>query len=647
MIKKLSLIVLLTSISFSSAQELKFGKVTKEELSEKVCPIDSSANAMVLYKYRNTYFIVNAAGGQMVTEVQERIKVYNKEGFEYATKDINLFKSGSSRENVGRIRANTYNLENGKIVETELEKDQIFKNEQSYNFNQVKFTMPNVKEGSVVEFKYKITSPFFTNVDEFRFQSGIPIKKIEARLKTPESYVFKPTYKGYISFFPTRESYTDNRLGETMIIESYNLNDIPALKEELYVDNIDNYRAGVSYELKSYKDYYGVERSFAKTWGDVAKTIGNSEDYEKQLDKTRSFDDLLDPILAEVNDEHGKMKLVFKYVKDNIKWNGVDGMSFQKGIKKSLKEKSGNAGDVNLTLVAMLRYAGIDANPVVISTKDNAVPFFPTLDKLNYVVAYAVINEKAYFLDATQEFSDINLLPLRDYNWEGILINNLKMVWTKIDLIKPVQAVAQYQVNAKLNEDGELEGSFNSRLSGHNAYQFRESFKDQDVETFITKREGDFNDIEISDYVAKKTDTYEGNVSESFSFYQEDGAEVLSNKLYIQPLMFLRMTENPFKLDERKYPIDFGFAFKNMYMINIEIPEGYQPEAPLEPFLARTPDGNAEFKYSASVINNKLSLTVVFNIKEAKHYAESYLILKELFNQVISKEAEQIVLKKA
>ena len=233
MIKKLSLIVLLTSISFSSAQELKFGKVTKEELSEKVCPIDSSANAMVLYKYRNTYFIVNAAGGQMVTEVQERIKVYNKEGFEYATKDINLFKSGSSRENVGRIRANTYNLENGKIVETELEKDQIFKNEQSYNFNQVKFTMPNVKEGSVVEFKYKITSPFFTNVDEFRFQSGIPIKKIEARLKTPESYVFKPTYKGYISFFPTRESYTDNRLGETMIIESYNLNDIPACIDAL------------------------------------------------------------------------------------------------------------------------------------------------------------------------------------------------------------------------------------------------------------------------------------------------------------------------------------------------------------------------------------------------------------------------------
>ncbi|WP_347922804.1 DUF3857 domain-containing protein [Pontimicrobium sp. SW4] len=648
MIKKISLITLLISISFLSAQEMEFGEVTKEELLETKCPIDSSANAMVIYKYRNTYFDVNiSGGGQTVTEIYQKIKIYNKEGFENATRQIRLFESKSAREVLSKLKAVTYNLEGDKIVETKLEKNQIFENEQSYNITETKFTMPKVKEGSVIEFKYRVTSPFYWAIDEFRFQSHIPIKKIEARIKTPKSFVFKPTFKGYISFYPKRESYIGSGLGgESMVVDVYNLDNVPALKEELYVDNIDNYTAGVNYELASVEVSLGVTRDFAKTWGDVAKSIGSSDDYKKELDKTRTFDEILDPILADASSKEEKMKLIFKYVKDNIKWNGRDGIYFQKGIKKSLKEKEGNAGDINLALVAMLRYADIDANPLVISTKDNQIPYFPTLEKLNYVVAYAEINEKKYFLDATQEFSDINLLPLRDYNWDGIFIDNPNKIWKKVSLLSPKQAITQYQIDAKLAEDGVVEGDFKSRLFGHQAYLFREEIKDQDMDAFITSREDDFNDIEISDYETKNTDTYEGNVNESFSFYQENGAEVLSDKIYFQPLMFMRMTENPFKLDKREYPIDFGFPFKDMYIINVDIPEGYELESDLTPFMVRSPDGNIEFKYTVSVMNNKLRLSAIFDIKEAKHAAETYLILKEIFNQAISKQAEQIVFKK-
>ena len=506
--------------------------------------------------------------------------------------------------------------------------------------------MPKVKEGSIIEFEYRITSPRYWSIDEFRFQSHIPIKRIEARIKTPETFVFNPTQKGYINFYPKREVYSDAKIGQKMVTLSYNLHDVPALKAELYVDNIDNYTAGVTFELVSVETRLGHYEDFAKNWTDVAESIGGSDDYKKQLDKTNSFDDILDPILTDAGDKEEKMKRIFKYVKDNIKWNGYDGLYFYNGIKKSLKEKKGSAGDINLTLVAMLRYAGIDANPVVISTKDNAIPFFPTLDKLNYVLAYAIINETPYFLDGTHEFSDVNLLPIRDYNWDGILIDNNRKIWRKIDIKKPNQAITQYQINAKLNEVGELEGSYNSRLTGHYAYQFHERIKDQDMDVFITSREGDFNDIEISDYEAKNTDTYEDNVTESFTFFHENGAEILNDNIYFQPLMFMRMEENPFKLDKREYPIDFGFPFKDMYIVSVDIPEGYTLESQVEPFMVRSPDGNVEFKYTVTVMNNTLRLSAIIDVKEAKHSAESYLVLKEFFNQVISKEAEQIVLKK-
>lgn len=183
MIKKINLVLLLCSVSFLTAQEMKFGDVTKEELLETKCPIDSSANAMVLYKYRNTYFNLSINGGELVTEIYQKIKIYNKDGFDNATRQLRIYESKGTREVVSKMKAVTYNLEDGKIIETKLEKDQIFENEQSLNITEVKFTMPKVKEGSVIEFKYRLTSPFFWNIDEFRFQSHIPIKTIEARIK--------------------------------------------------------------------------------------------------------------------------------------------------------------------------------------------------------------------------------------------------------------------------------------------------------------------------------------------------------------------------------------------------------------------------------------------------------------------------------
>ena len=197
------------------------------------------------------------------------------------------------------------------------------------------------------------------------------------------------------------------------------------------------------------------------------------------------------------------MKAVFKYVKQHIKWNGIDGKYFFNGIKKALKEKKGNTADVNLTLVAMLRYAGLKANPVIISTKDNLIPFFPTVDRLNYVIAYVTIGEEEYFLDATDEFSDINLLPLKDYNWQGILVDNTKMQWRLVSIDEPKIAESQYMVKIDLNDDGSIEGTSNSRFKNHNAYKFRQAYKDQDMDAFISSREELFDNIEIS-YSNKK-----------------------------------------------------------------------------------------------------------------------------------------------
>jgi len=271
----LVLFVLTTTLNMH-AQEIAFGKVSKEELTEKEYPYDKDATAAITYKNQNTFFLTINGNTSLITEVHERIKIYKKEGFDYATEYINLYKGRYDEENVSKIKAITYNWVDGKIVEDKLEKDQIFKTEASYNYNRVSFTMPNVQEGSVIEFKYKITSPYIWNIDEFQFQYDIPVKKMIAKIRTPKGFRFNQTPKGYLNVFPKTSKRNDNRIGMDVIVNTYTMNQVPAMKEERFVDNIDNYRSGVMFELVSI-DLPGYFKSFAKTWSDVAKTIGNSK----------------------------------------------------------------------------------------------------------------------------------------------------------------------------------------------------------------------------------------------------------------------------------------------------------------------------------------------------------------------------------
>lgn len=647
MVKNINILLFVLSfVQFSFSQEIEFGEVSKEELSEKFYDKDSSANAVILYKERRTYYGANASSVELVTEIHERIKIYNKEGFDKATVAVNLFKTRSSKERISKIKAYTYNLENNKITETKLDKNQVFESDYSYNYKQVKFTMPNVKEGSVIDITYKITSPFTLSIDEVKLQYDIPIKLINAEVQTPDGYNFRTKAKGSISFFPKHTRKRSPVLDRTMDVLSYTLTDVPALKDEMFVDNIHNYRAGVLFELISIVTPT-INRYYSQTWKDVAENIGSDDDYKNELDKTNSFDDALDALIAENQTEMDKMKSIFKYVKDNIQWNGIDGKYFYNGIRKTLKEKKGNVADINLTLVGMLRYAGINANPLVISTKENSIPFFPTVDRLNYVLAYAVIGEEQYFLDATDEFSDINVLPLKDYNWQGVFIDNNNMVWKKVAIKKPEPGISQYMINASVNEEGVLEGNLMSRYTNHKAYSFRKNYKNEDMDAYLTNKEESLENIEISNYKAQNADTHEGYVSESYDFYKESGADIIDDKIYIIPMLFLKSTENPFKLDKREFPIDFGYPMKERYMVNITIPENYVVESSPEPMILKLPEDLGTFQFSPKILGNKIQLSASLELNKALMGPETYVYLKEFFNQMINKQKEQIVLTKA
>jgi len=344
--ERFTLIALCAFVFMGYSQEPKFGKVSKEELSEKAYPKDESANAAYLYKNRRTHFEYNQQEGfLMVTDIHERIKIYNKDGFDYATKKVNLYKDGSANEKLTSLKAMTFNLVNGKIEESKLKKEGEFKTELSKYIDQKSFTMPNIKEGSVIDYKYKITSPFISNVDEYVFQHDIPIKKIDAVFEAPEYFNYRVNTKGFLNvipisdrsngkisltsktrsgggFSPKRTSFDSQDITFYKNITKYDISDVPALKDESFVNNINNYRSAVKYELSYTKFPNSIMKHYTTTWEDVVKKIYKSPNFGAELDKNGYYNDAIDALIAKESDAIKRASLIFNFVKSKVKWNG-------------------------------------------------------------------------------------------------------------------------------------------------------------------------------------------------------------------------------------------------------------------------------------------------------------------------------------
>ncbi len=659
------------SMSLSTwAQEVKFGKISKEELLEKFNPEDSAAVATYLYKYRKTSFQYNKLSGfQLITEVQERIKIYTKDGFDYATKKIRLFGDGGDKERVNGFKGLTYNLDNGKVVETKIGKNGRFHTVLSENWSQESFTMPNLKEGSVIEYKYKIVSPYISNVDEFVFQHDIPIKRLNAVMSTPEYFNFRVSGKGFLDIASRTERKTNTitftqkvaqqsgsalNPGVTRREQStvdyistltyYQMANVPALREEPFVNGIENYRAGMKYELSYTKFPDTPIKQYATDWSAVVKSIYERPNFGGELKKQGYFEKDLDALLSSASSDSEKIGRVYRFVKTKVKWNESYGKYTDKGVKKAYKEGIGNIAEVNLMLTAMLRYAGLEANPVLLSTRRNGVPLFPTREGYNYVISGVLFNGEIVLLDATSAFSTPNVLPFRTLNWVGRMIKKDGSS-AEVGLYPKKNSTTKVFMNTTLTEDGTMEGKLRKVYSDHNAITFRSSYVGKH-DTYLEELEQDNGDMEIENFtVQNETDLGKSAIA-SYDFLLEEAVDVIGGKIYLSPLLFLGTSENPFKLENREFPVDFGYPTSSNYIISIKLPEGYQIESLPEPLSMVLPDTMGKFKYAIMNKGNMLQLNVANAINEPIILPNYYSALKEYFKKMIEKMNEKVVLSK-
>ncbi|WP_288955772.1 DUF3857 domain-containing protein [uncultured Polaribacter sp.] len=652
--KRILITLLLISQFSIVAQNYKFGKVSKQELEEKFYPLDSTADAAYLYRSRRTYFdfILSEGNFHVVNEYHERIKIYTKKGYELATKIIPYYSpSSGSKESVNNIKGYTFSLEKGKVVKEKLSKKSVFREKRNQYYSIKKIAMPNVKEGVVLEIKYKLISPRFWSVDDLKFQFNIPVKKIDYQIEIPEYYGFNKRSTGYF-YVKMEEKSKTGTIGSdfTYVIDifKFNADNIPAIRDdEPFVSSVRNYRAGLKLELR-HIDMIGIGgdlKTYSTSWNNVSKSIYKSSKFGSELNKSNFYEKDIEQILAVAKTPAQKVGAIFQFVKKRVKWDGVYGLYTEKGVKKAYKERLGNVADVNLLLTSMLRSAGLNANPVLVSTRDNGVPLFPTMDGFNYVISIVEFRDGSYvLLDATEPYSLPNLLPVRDLNWNGRKIEKSGYSsWVKLGSSKP--ATEENTVMVKISEDKVVEGMMRTRYSNLKALNFRKRNNHKKDEDLITNLEENKN-LEIEDFKIQNQDNIGKPIIRNIRFTSEDLIEEINGKLYLEPLLFLSEHQNPFKLEERKFPVDFATPWKDKHVVIISIPKGYKVESIPKSIAIGLPNSMGVFRFKVVQMGDNINTTASIEINRSIIGPKHYTALKDFYGQLVSKESEKIVLVK-
>ncbi|MGJ1508053.1 DUF3857 domain-containing protein [Sphingobacterium siyangense] len=648
-------LLLLSGISLQ-AQDFSFGKIKKEDFAITVDKIDTAANAFVLREYGSAEVSYDKNKGPVVQFFRHvRIKILNKEAYDYANFSIPLYKSGNEREVLMDIKGASYHLVGDKVVETEMTKANIFNENASENYTVTKAAIPQVQEGTIIEYRYRTESPFIFNLNAWEFQEDLPKLYSQYVTRIPEVFHYKANLKGGLAVSDRKvENYNtglDSQVGEVLGNKTtYTMENIPAFHTEDYMTSSKNFRSIIFFELGRYSIPMGPTKDFSLTWENVRDKLVQDESFGGQVKRKTALKEFIEPVLQESKDDLEKAVRLYTYFQKQIKWNNRHSI-YAKNIKEAIEKRTGNSADINLGLVNALRYAKLDAIPVILSTRENGYAglYAPAISEFNHVIAQVKIGENYYLLDATSPYEMFGNIPMKCVNFQGRSIP----LEGESDWVKLEANLASTYSNffyGELSEDGALKGKWITSRNGYGASKMRERLQGSNSEEeFYEKIDEENNRIKINSFKVSNRESLDKPLTEEFEIEIKNFATLQNDQLLFNPYIDTKMSKNPFNLTERNYPIDFGSLVQEECYIEIKLPKGYAypTEGKLKNISMALPERAARYIFK---INNTtpdvLIIESATQLNKPLFMPEEYFDLKEFFSRIIQAEKLDVVLKK-
>ncbi len=655
----------------SKAQDkspVNFDKISVQDFTIN-SNVDSSFGAVILADIGKSSFEPNNKGFfSLVYKFQRRVKIISSKGFDIATVKIPLYKSATtdSEEALESLSAVTYNLVNGKIEETKLDKASVYKEVLDKTHTVRKFTMPAVKEGSIIDISYTINSHFLFNLQPWRFQGSYPRLWSEYNLNLPEffHYVFlskgthplhiqdkkekQQTYRVRIPAESAMERDDVISLNSTNTISRWVMKDVPALKEESFTSSMDNHLAAMEFQMSGQKfpdmPFRDIMGSWAKVYAELLKDKEFGNDLNDNADWVKKT---LKTLPLEENAPIENAKKIYAYIQQSLSSLGTRNIYLTQSLKQTFTSKKGYVPDINLLLTLFLRKADINAYPVILSTRSNgfATAQYPLLHQYNYVVTKIEVGNQHLFLDASNATLSFGKLPSYCYNGYAQVIDKWPGAeYLTTDSLTEKKYTSVILTNS-IEDDGKWIGPFNSSIGYYESLGIKEDIKEKGQPAFEKK----LNDAYTGDYSIEKIELKGVDDNESqltlshfISITKNQDADII----YFNPMLKEGIKENYFKSSDRKYPVELPYKIDETYSLHLEVPNGYVIEETPKSTRVTLNQNDGMFEYIISKSESAVTLNTRIRINTTVFSSDDYQTLRDFFDYVVKKHAEQIVFKK-
>ena len=649
---------LLASINtLAQKPKVEFGKVDIEELKKAKYEIDTTAEAIVLYEKADTEINYEISRGfYHETTIFIRKKILKASALSMGTVEIPYVRGNNDNsQSLTDIMAASYTIENGSMIKSELTRKEIYDEKSSDRYSKKKFTIPNVKEGCILEYSYTVFTPL--NVSDkpntWYFQSSSPTLWSEYEFSVPDWIYYQVIMGGYLPMAHNSNERVNITSGYSKFTGlgtkyTFAVKDAPAFKNESFITTSSDYVSKVEFELSSVSIPGEMIKNYSTSYTDINKTLTESDNFGQKLRKTNYLKETIAKFNA-ITDKKEKLEKVYYYMNHYMDLDENYGRVFVSDLKKAFENKKGTPSEQNLIFTAMLREMDYEANPVILSTRDNGKinENFALLDRFNYTVCRVKVDTTYYLLDISDKHLKMGMLPDICLNGKGREINK---TGGEFVTIKPTEKYRTYKkVDAKLDlKTGKMVAKYEESPNGYLAYDYKKTYTKIGKEKFIENEKKKVDEITVGTVNLKNFEEKDLQIGIEYDFTLNEEFSGDEDILYINPMMQGKVDENPFKLEERLYPVDFGAATDLSYVFNLDVPAGYIVESLPKPVSMTMPDKTGQFSYNCThdAANNKISVISRVNLKNVKYYTTQYAELKELYNRIVQKHNEQIVLKK-
>lgn len=645
---------------------IRFGKISVDDFQVAAPKFDSGANAVYLSDVGKTSFEGNGHGFFSITYTRSiRIKILNKNGYDGGEFEIPLYndKHGTF-EKISNLKGSTFNLKNGAIQEAKLDDKSVFTERRSKIYDQVKFSMPALEPGSIIDLVYTIKSSNFSDPPTWTFQKNFPCLWSEYDVTIPPlfHYLVKTAGDGQFDIktntpvqqtFLIRNDAGTSRADDVMTVPCTSSQirwvkkNVPSVKLQPFLSTINNYVPRIFFELNYFQQSPEYNRQMEMgNWITKSGKLLASEDFGQDLDQKNTWmNEPLKEILQNTNNREDEIKSIYQFVRNNFHCTDYDEKYIQTSLKDVFTKKTGNVAEINLLLIAMLRHINVTADPVILSTRDNGLANInlPLLYEYNYVICAAQNENKTILLDASQPANAYGKLPSYCYNWDARAINE-KFPYT---LQLSPDSITENKLTVVIfsnDEKGNYTGRLKTTYGTNESFEIRNKVKEKSEKEYLKATQSSNDNFAISN---KGFDSLE-KPDQSLILHCDIEAKDLETKdiVYFTPVLAPSIKTNPFTDAERLYPIEMTSKIDYTYILNMEIPKGFKIDELPKSERVNFNENEGLFEYLIQPGENNIQMRVHLKFNYATFPRDEYNTLREFYAYVVKKESQQIVFKK-